>query len=962
MFNKSCVSKVGKPLGLLLLIGSLTACQLRSSGEQDDQPISHKTLQASRLISADLKPVEIKQSKVAGADLISLRNAYAELAPHVKNHATKLQMDKRLASLEMFLAEQKQVIGEPAESGYFKKAIVAYQALLQQDDVGVEGEHIRYQLSRALELQGDTQGSFDALQRLIEAYPKSQYLAQAHFRQGEFLYAQGKFTQAAKAYTQAVAFPASDYYAISAYMLGWSEFKLQRNYPAVLAFGQVLDKYLGRHAPTDTALPTPENLSAGEQRLVNDSVRIMSLVFSYGNNEQSLLAYNDKVGARHYDHILFDGLAQLQLNNDRYKDSALVYLAFAQRYFAHPQAAEFYVKHIDAYILGKYPSLVMPAKQGYVEMFGVNGDIWSNKTEAVKQLIRPYLRQYLEQLSQYEHARGQLLVNTPASNTKQQHIAAFTLAARWYQEYITTFSEEVDTVEKRFLLAESLEGAGQQLAAITEFERYAYQTPQGKKTAEAAYAGILLYSSMIAQAAQNTPDYPLIVAASLASQSRFINTFPGDERANSIALNLLQTRFANKEYSQAIEVANGLLLRPLDSKVKLSASLVAAHSLFATAQFVAAESAYGQVLMQLNKNDKRYLDMEERLGVSIYRQAEQAQTEKKYTQAITLWQRIVTELPNSEVRLNAQYDAATLLLAQKNWSQAIALLTEFSALFPTHTLTANIPEKLIYAYEQSEQWQAAADALYVQWQNETDQAQDSARLALWTAAQYYQKANLRDKSLPAYRQYAHRYPAPFDTAMEARFIMSEFYLQSKEQSKRRFWLNKIIQADKTAGKERTVRSQYLAAMSSWVFAEDVGYVYNKIKLTLPLKNSLNKKRKAMDIALAKLDLVMAYGVAEFSTAANFKIAEIFRTLSVDLMDSERPKGLSALELNQYEILLEEQAYPFEDQAIALHESNVQRSWAGNYDKWVQNSINQLSDLLPVRYGKDERVGELADEL
>jgi hypothetical protein len=312
------------------------------------------------------------------------------------------------------------------------------------------------------------------------------------------------------------------------------------------------------------------------------------------------------------------------------------------------------------------------------------------------------------------------------------------------------------------------------------------------------------------------------------------------------------------------------------------------------------------------------------------------------------------------VRLNAQYDAATLLLKQKSWPQAVALLTDFVTRFPKHKLSDNIPDKLIFAYEQSEQWVAAADGLYVQYQKQANQ--EDGRLALWTAAQYYQKAELRSKALPTFREYAHRYAKPFDTAMEARFVMSEFYKASKEASKRRFWLNKIIQADKTAEGDRTERSQYLAAMSSLVFANDTDYIYNKIKLTLPLKNSLNKKRQAMDNALAKFDQVMAYGVAEFSSAANYKIAEMFRTLSVDLMESQRPKGLSELELEQYDLLLEEQAYPFEEQAIDLHESNVQRSWQGNFDKWIQNSITKLSALLPVRYGKVELEGELTDEL
>ena len=40
------------------------------------------------------------------------------------------------------------------------------------------------------------------------------------------------------------------------------------------------------------------------------------------------------------------------------------------------------------------------------------------------------------------------------------------------------------------------------------------------------------------------------------------------------------------------------------------------------------------------------------------------------------------------------------------------------------------------------------------------------------------------------------------------------------------------------------------------------------------------------------------------------------------MDSERPKELSKVELEQYNVLLEEQAFPFEEKAIELHEVNA----------------------------------------
>ncbi|MEA3196251.1 MAG: hypothetical protein QOF32_303, partial [Gammaproteobacteria bacterium] len=103
-----------------------------------------------------------------------------------------------------------------------------------------------------------------------------------------------------------------------------------------------------------------------------------------------------------------------------------------------------------------------------------------------------------------------------------------------------------------------------------------------------------------------------------------------------------------------------------------------------------------------------------------------------------------------------------------------------------------------------------------------------------------------------------------------------------------------------------------------------------------------------------------YQVADVTTAATFESAELYRQLGKDLMSSERPKKLSKEELEQYDVLLEEQAFPFEEKAIKLHEVNTARTKDGTYDEWVQKSFAALAQLNPGRYGKVEIGEQLVD--
>ena len=109
----------------------------------------------------------------------------------------------------------------------------------------------------------------------------------------------------------------------------------------------------------------------------------------------------------------------------------------------------------------------------------------------------------------------------------------------------------------------------------------------------------------------------------------------------------------------------------------------------------------------------------------------------------------------------------------------------------------------------------------------------------------------------------------------------------------------------------------------------------------------------MEAALGGYKAAADYRVAEVTTVATFEIAEIYRQLGKDIMKSERPKKLAAEQLDEYNSLLEEQAFPFEEQAISTHEINTKRVRENVYDEGVKKSYAALAELNPGRYGKTE---------
>ena len=201
------------------------------------------------------------------------------------------------------------------------------------------------------------------------------------------------------------------------------------------------------------------------------------------------------------------------------------------------------------------------------------------------------------------------------------------------------------------------------------------------------------------------------------------------------------------------------------------------------------------------------------------------------------------------------------------------------------------------------------------------------------------------------------FPQPFEQATEARQKIADYYKKLGNKKKRKSWLKEIVAANKAS--KSTERTQFLAAKASLELAEPAFRSYRGIHLVQPLKKNLKKKKNAMKKVIDAYTEAANYGVAEVTTASTYRIAEVYSDFSRGLFSSERPKGLSSAELEQYDLLLEEQAFPFEEKAIEIHESNAGRVRAGVYDEWVKKSLLALRKLQPVRYAKLER-SELFD--
>jgi tetratricopeptide (TPR) repeat protein len=943
-------------LAALLLTGSLGACSMfgRAPGTPDNAPTLQALLQRQVVIAPDAG-IPADEDKAIAA----YRNFLA-VTPDARQRAEAL---RRLGDLSMASADNANAV-TPTASGApdYSAAIAQYRGYLQTYPDASDNDRVLYQLARAQEQGGQLEEALKTLDQLVARFPQTRYRDEAQFRRGELLFTLRQYAKAEEAYTRVLhGQPDNPYRERALYMQGWSTFKQGRLEEALGSFFGVLDqKIVG--IPDDD-LDQSAALTRADKELVDDTMRVTAISLANLKGGESISGYMDSDARRSYEFRVFQQLAALYLKQDRPKDAADTYAQFVRLHPLDAQAPAMQAQVIAIDQQAGFDQLALAAKKDYVAQYGLDGAFHKANPQGWEH-AQPLVKTALAELAQRYHSSAQ----------KSHQPADYAEAQKWYRAWLAEFHDDPEAPETNFLLAEILYDGGQYADSATEYEKTAYDYPAHAHGADAGYAALLAHTAQ--QKGVTGDALAPLQRAGVDSELRFAAAFPAEPRTPAVLTNAADTLYKLHDNARAASVAQQVLaLQPAATPdQRRVAWTIVAHTSFEAGQFDRAEKAYGEVLALAPANDPARTELTERLAASIYKQGEQARTAGDNRTAAANFARVAVAAPASAVRANAEYDAAAALIALKDWAGAARTLEDFRQRYPQNPLQPEVTARLALAYGEQQQWAAAA-AQYERIADTpggTPDATQRARAALWQAASLYEKAAGSDagsvaagKPRPAdaaknraaaakdYDRYVRQYPTPLEPAIEARYRLAQLAHADGNAAAEAGWMRAIFAADQAGGSARTDRTRTLGAMGALAMAQPAVEAYEKIALVEPLARQLKLKKAKMDEALKAYAVASDYGVAEVTTAATYHVAALYQDFAKSLTGSQRPKKLSKLELEQYDVMLEEQADPYVDQAIALHGANARRASEGLYDEWVQKSFAALRVLQPARYGKTE---------
>jgi TolA-binding protein len=824
------------------------------------------------------------------------------------------------------------------EETVYRQVIESYESILAKGAFSGRLDELIYQMAKAHALTGQPEASVSRLKQLVGLYPDSPLVPEARFRIAESAFSAGDYAGAETGYLALIdSGQAAELTTKAHYMLGWSQFKQGPSAweRAGKTFLSVLDDFL----PTPQSL---QNVPESSVDTIDDTFRVLALMAARRNGADTLLSWLGESPSRHWEYLLFDRLADYYAVKGEFEASVAVNKAFVRHAPGHPENPAFMAQVADVWARAGQADNVRGAKADYVAMFGTPA-AYSHLDED----DRARWQQFSRQLADFHYHRAEVAAQRGNTSGSQ---AAFSQAAGFYEALAarTTTSGEVLR-----LAGDARLQAADYTLALADFQQAAYQSGGYPEAADAGWAAVVLLRDGVDGLKQKAGFTPGLAALS-DEAGQFASQFATDTRLPGLQADLANRWVSAGDNVRALNYSQQVVTNEHASGAERYAGwLVTARVRQRQSEYGLAERAWNHALelIETGRAGKVTGDqtaaLKQQLATAIYRQGEQAAASGKAGIAVGHFKRIGAVLPGSEIAIKGRFDAANTLLNAGQFAAAIGELTGFRENFPKHPLAAGVSDKLVYAYSESGQPLSAASELLNASASAADPWPDKLR-----AAALFHEAGATKQRDDLYVAYLNTRPAATTADQHVQLqTMRQRLVESNAHGPS--WREALVNQE-LASEWHSEQTLQWAARGALVLGAKAAATFASIELAPPLDKSLDHKQKALEAARTYFLEAENFGGEGVRSESLYRRAELYRALARDLMASSVPGDLNELEAMQYQILLEEEAFPFEEKAIRLHSENHQRIASQGYDAWIGKSLGALAELNPGRYSRSVR--------
>lgn len=915
-----------------------------------------------------------------------------------------------LADYHAWQSAPKNVRAEKPPVASIERPLALYDRILTRHRDFERNDLVLYMKAYALLEAARMSEALASYQRILDEFPQSRFLPDAHMAFAEWHFGGNYDYEAALVEYQAVLrYPDSELSDIALFKSAWCLWKLGKVAEAATRFREVLDLG-GKLAAV-----------SGERKhrlleLQDEALEYLIQVFTEDekNTAADLHRFLLGIGGEQYAERVLKRLSRAFFDQARYPRAIEAYQMLLTSQPNDPSAPTYQRQIAGAYYALDDSDGTVRALTTLAERY-LPGSAWAKAQpdpEAVARAGRSAERAVRMQAMHY-HERAQ----------KEKQVQQFERAAALYRVHLTHFGAHEASYEVAFYLAEILLHRLDRAEEAGDFYlRAARQAPQGKLTKDALYNAIIAFESVRVkelagckkgatataaapaatmpaavsgsegQAAAAVPAAPRDPCSETATDQKFseaiafyMQLYPADPEVPGILFRQGRMYFERGIYDPAIRQFGQLLASYPTNEYAATAGELVLES-FKRAQDYTNIEVWARKLKNApafqNGESQRKLDV--LILQAVFKSGEQLAARGDHRGAAEAYLRAAAEFPRDERTPKAYYNAG------QQWQRAGSLeaaAEAYDALIEHHPATtegalgawaaAQMFESIAQLRDAARYYEAYARRFPKADKRETalhdaivlrvaagdgDEAVEDGKLFLQTfpsgamtdevhflIGRAYERRERWAAAADTYRQYL-RVGRDGDRKIEANTRLGQVLLAQRDRA----GADRAFSAAVKLGKKSEAgQGRYFAAQARFLQGDQVLVDFEKIEIAgdmRGLRKRLDQKSELLRKASTVYTDVVELRVSEWLTAALYKIGRSYELFAESLREAPIPEGLSEAETQAYRDELAKFIVPIEERALEAYEGGYRKAIELRvFNDWTAKQREALTRLNDIEY-------------
>ncbi len=831
----------------------------------------------------------------------------------------------RLAEL-LFESERERIRWVLEEKGEgadlqpdFSLAIEAYRTVVSRFPGHPLVEDALYGLAYCYTEQGDPDQAAVEYARLIRDYPRTRYALEIHMRLGEHFFELEELPKAIEHYRM-VADSGDETYADKAlYKLGWCYYNLDRYEEAIDTFFTLLDLDRSRGTSADS--------------LAEESIDIIARSYAERGGTPAL---SRRIASRKDNLVssrILLRLAEIYKDRSLYPEAIGTFKTYEEIYPQGRDLPSALAQLGESYHIRGNELAALNLIEAYRTVIGPNSPWHKAASEEDRLEARSWILSSLESAAEKRRARFQAGGTVSELEKALQDVKNYLELVREAPpcrirylngQILLELDMYPDAAVALNQLASS-EGCGEwSEEAIVQSVNYQLGIYDNRKVVDLD----LLTSSvnlLRETAAENTATPKALIAlgnilgnVGKRSESRgvfasLIRTYPGTPESETARLHIARTFFQEDDYQQSS---------------------------------VWFKEAWRKASNQGEAAEAKKLHI-----YSLFKFAETLGQQNRIISAAERFEKIYRTFPDADVAQVSLYNAGKLYRQMGLEMRATDLFEELASVYQESDLAQEALQMSVLILEAlGNPIRAAVDSMAL-----AERLDGGQRVtALIKSADLFRAGGSYERASEIRQKAVDEYEGSDDGLAEQLLLLGQDLETAGNWAAAKQSYLRAIQVHSEGSK--TQATAVHAARASLRIAQESYSRYQAIVIAPPIEETVNLKRKLLQEVIRNFVNAGSFKVAEVSTASNFFIGRSLEQFKDEILHSPRPNGLTVSQLEEYDLLLDEMAYPFEEKALQAYKVNIQRAMELEIlDPWIEKSYHRMAELAPWAYLREEKL-------